>query len=145
LSLGLLLIGVAAVYLIGSLRLSMGSATRMGPGYFPMLLVGLLSLLGVLIVLRGLRRVDSADAPAIGWRGIIIVSSSVILFAVSVTTLGFGPAVAIAATVSSFASAEARPVERVALAAGLVAFCWLVFIAGLNLRVPLLGPLLVGS
>lgn len=44
--------GLAAV-IIASLNYQMGSAVRMGPAYFPVMLGGLLAILGLVVFLRG--------------------------------------------------------------------------------------------
>jgi len=56
LMLGLLLLAVAAIGFSAGTGLKLGSATRMGPGYVPLLLSWLLAVLGVGHVLWGLVR-----------------------------------------------------------------------------------------
>ena len=51
---GIMFLAFAAVALLTARGYSLGSAGRMGPGYFPMLLGGVLALLGLVLVLRSL-------------------------------------------------------------------------------------------
>ncbi|HEX5777462.1 MAG TPA: tripartite tricarboxylate transporter TctB family protein, partial [Xanthobacteraceae bacterium] len=59
---GLLLIAIAAIFVLGLIDLPIGSAFRMGPGYFPLLLTILLALLGLAILSNGLR----VEGPEVG-------------------------------------------------------------------------------
>ena len=52
---GMLFLLVGAMFALGATKYSMGRASQMGPGYFPLLLSTLLALFGALIVIRSLR------------------------------------------------------------------------------------------
>src|ERR1700680_1849764 len=69
--------GVAAIA-IGS-NYTLGSAARMGPGYFPRILGILLIVLGAILTLRALRLAGS-PIPAWKWRPMLVVLGSVVLF-----------------------------------------------------------------
>jgi len=49
---GIALIALALLFGVSSLSLNLGNAGRMGPGYFPMILSGLLFLLGMISIIR---------------------------------------------------------------------------------------------
>ena len=57
---GAIFIGVGLFFAFQSLSLELGTALRMGPGYFPMILSGLLFLLGLLITLRAMKVTELA-------------------------------------------------------------------------------------
>ena len=126
---GLLLIaiGVAAVALAGQYRV--GSAARMGPGYFPALLGGLLTLLGLAITLPALFR-DGEQFPRLELRPLVMILLSIVVFGVALEYLGFAVAVAALAIVGGLADPDLKPLESAAVAAFLVVFCIGIF-AGL--------------
>src|SRR2546425_5531377 len=84
---GLLFIafGVAAI-VIGS-NYALGTAARMGPGYFPRILGILLVTLGALLALRALR-LQGSPVPPLKWRPTLIVLGSVVLFGYIVEQMG---------------------------------------------------------
>lgn len=51
---GVIFIAVGCFFFYLSLSYSLGSVVAMGPGYFPMLISGLLALVGVAIVVKEL-------------------------------------------------------------------------------------------
>jgi len=122
---GLLFVGFGTVALAVGRDYPMGTAMRMGPGYFPMILGGLIALLGGLLLLRGLLvNGESTGRPAM--RPLLFVLASVALFAYVVEELGIVAAVVGVVVVSSLA--RGRPhwgeialvsVVMVALAVGL--------------------------
>jgi hypothetical protein len=106
---GLIFIGLALLFGASALSLSMGTAARMGPGYFPMMLAITLALLGVLVVVEGL--FSGADVPGrTNLRSVVLVAGSVVVFALSIESLGLVPAVALTSFLLSIAD---RHVELV--------------------------------
>src|SRR5437879_13720115 len=79
--------GIAAI-VIGS-NYPLGTAARMGPGYFPRILGILLILLGAALTLRALR-LKGGSLPRWKWRPTLVVSGSVVLFGLIVTHVGRG-------------------------------------------------------
>ncbi|MEJ8571522.1 tripartite tricarboxylate transporter TctB family protein [Microbaculum marinum] len=128
----------AAVLAYNALQLPLGTASRMGPGYFPLALALILAVLGALTLFNGLR-VDGDALPRFDWRGVALVILSVVAFAATIQWLGFVPAVVISVGVSMIASDRFRPLSAAGLIAFLLAFCWLVFIWGLGMPVRLFG------
>jgi Tripartite tricarboxylate transporter TctB family len=128
------LVGVAAIAL-GS-RYNLGTAARMGPGYFPRILGLLLILLGAVLAFRALRR-DGTPIAAFRWRPTAIVLGSVVLFGMIVTQLGMAISVVILIASSSSASHEFRPRESVIAGILLAALAVGVFVIGLKLQVPI--------
>jgi hypothetical protein len=131
-------IGLAALWL--GRQYPMGSAARMGPGYFPNVLAGLLVLFGVLALVRSFR----AQGPPVGriaWKAMAAVLLSTIAFGFLLERAGL--VVALFLLIFGCASASARfrlELRALLLAAGLIVFCVLVFIVGLGLPVPIVGP-----
>lgn len=135
---GLLFMVLAAAFAYFAQGLSLGTALRMGAGYFPLVLSGLLGLIGLAIFVRGLLG-DGGEMTPFAWRGFILVTASVVVFGVGLNGLGLGPTVAIAAVLATLASGQVGLRNAVILSAGLVVFTWAVFILGLGLPIALIG------
>ena len=116
-----------------------GSAGRMGPGYFPTALSVLLMALGVFILVKGMTR-EGTPLGNFAWRGAIIVLAATVAFGYLLERAGLIVALLALIVGSALASAQSRYDWKTALyAAGLVVFCALVFVNGLGIPMPLLG------
>ena len=129
---GLLLAGIGALYLCASIVLPIGSAVRMGSGYFPLIVSALLIAVGILTALAGLHAQDD-ESPPVPWLSLVLVIASIIAFAALVRTFGLVPAVLATAMLSCFATGKLRVTQALVVAVLLAAFCWVVFIVGLGL------------
>lgn len=109
-----------------------GSAVRMGPGYFPLVLGCLLALIGLAIMLRGLLSAGPGLEPTF-WRPLLLVLGAIGVFAASVETLGIAVAAALLVAIGATASPESKPRETLWLVAGLMAFTLAVFVFALKL------------
>jgi putative tricarboxylic transport membrane protein len=117
----------------------MGTASRMGPGYFPMVLSALLFLFGVIAVIRSFL-VEGEPIGGFAWKAAVLVLGSVLLFGFLVIPAGLAIALVVLALVSAAASAHFKfDWKAVAGLIGLVVFCGLVFVKGLGVPMPLLG------
>jgi hypothetical protein len=125
--------GVAAI-VIGN-NYALGTAARMGPGYFPRILGILLIVLGAALSLRGVRLQGSA-VPAWKWRPTLTVLGSVVLFGLIVTQLGLVFSTIVLIVLSSAASHEFRPKESVVSGILLAGLAVAVFVIGLKLQLP---------
>lgn len=135
---GVFLLCVVAVYVLGLFDLRIGSLSRPGPGYFPLILTGLLFVFAVAILVNGLRT-KGEPVGAIPWRGVIMVTLPVIFFGATIKGLGFVPALGITVLLTCMASTQWTWKSAIITAAVLVFFSWLVFIWGLGLPVALCG------
>ncbi len=126
--------GVAAIA-IGS-NYALGTAARMGPGYFPRILGILLIVLGAALSLRALR-LQGSPVPAWKWRPTLIVLGSVILFGLIVNYVGMVLSTIILIVLSSAASHEFRPKEALISGVLLAALAVGVFVIGLKLQLPI--------
>jgi hypothetical protein len=143
LSAGLLFIAIAAIFAAGTMELDLGTPLRLGPGAFPLLLAGVLALLGLIIIAQAFRH-PAAHAVAVPWRGIFMIVAAPILFGLTVRGLGLVASVALIVAVSAFASQRMSLKLAIALTVGLTIFCVLVFNVGLGLPLRLVGPWLGG-
>lgn len=135
---GLMLIGAGAATLVVAADYRLGSALRMGPGFFPSLLGGILILLGILVLARGLKNPE----PMAGrWslRALILLPLSLVLFGLLMEHAGFVPALVVLVVGSSAAGEEFNVVEALLLAGVLTLGAVGVFIWGLGLPFPLVA------
>lgn len=116
-----------------------GSTFKMGPGYFPTVLGVLLVLVGLVVTLRGLLQPGTAVG-AFAWRQILLVLAATLSFGLLLRGAGLIVAVLILVMVGTYASRFFRWGAAVALAAGMAAFCVLVFVKALGMPIPMLGP-----
>ena len=135
---GLSLIVIGAVALFIASGYPMGTALRMGAGYFPVVLSGLLVLFGIAIMLRAVASTESIKG-AWSLRALVALPAALALFGVLVDRAGFIPAMLVLIFGSALAGREFKIVEVVALAIGLTAVCVAVFIWGLGLPYPLIA------
>jgi hypothetical protein len=141
---GVVFIGFGLVFAVGALTYEIGSTLRMGPGYFPLVLGVLLTVLGGVIVAKGFLNGEAGEIGKVPWRALGLILGAIALFGLTVRGLGFVPAVFLAALMSAFASHRTGVVAAFLIASGLTVLCFLVFVVALSLRLPLLGPWLPG-
>ena len=134
---GLMLIAIGAAAMFLARNYGFGTALRMGPGFFPIILGGLLVLFGLAILASGLR---SAEQIAGAWslRALIILPLSLVLFGVLMEHGGFVPAMIVLIFGSATASTEFKFVEVLLFSLGLTALSVAVFVWGLGLPYPLI-------
>ena len=121
------------------LNLELGTSVRMGPGYFPLLLSGILVLLGAATLIRAVQVADEAWG-AVAWRGLFFILLGPIAFGATVQGLGLVPALVLTCFLSSFASERVNLLLALVLTAGLTLFCIGVFHWGLGMPIALFGP-----
>jgi hypothetical protein len=118
---------------------SLGTALRMGPGYFPLVLGAALALLGALITAGALKGGDEKPLGPIPWRGILLLTAAVLFFGFSVRRLGLVPALFVASFLAALSSTRTTIVAALVMAVALTVFCVLIFVEALGMPVPLFG------
>ncbi|AHK00014.1 tripartite tricarboxylate transporter TctB family protein [Agrobacterium tumefaciens] len=136
---GAIFIGFGAFFALQSFGLDIGTAFRMGPGYFPLVLAIVLILLGGVIFIRA-TRVQGDALGAIAWRGIFFILPAPIFFGFTVRGLGFVPALFFSALIAAFASHKMSPLMAVIISAAITVFSVAVFNYGLGLPFQRFGP-----
>ena len=125
--------GVAAIVIARDY--SMGTAGRMGPGYFPRGLGSILILLGLILAVRALR-LRGHPIQFGSFQPLLIVLGSVLVFGLAAPKLGLIVATILLIVISSMASHEFRWKEAVVSAMLLAAFTLAAFVYGLKLQLP---------
>ena len=122
---------------------AMGTTMRMGPGYFPSVLGGLLALIGLALIVRALFQ---AGVPMgrLAWSKLALVIASNILFALLLRRLGLAGALILLVVVSAYASKRFRWPVATGLAVGLAVGSSILFVRLLGLPIPIFGPWLGG-
>jgi hypothetical protein len=126
------LLGIAGLWLAQDY--AFGTATRMGPGFFPRSIASGLTILGVLIALRGL--IAASPAVSMNLRAIPLVLGSIVLFALLVERAGLPAATVTCIAVASLASREAKVREVVLLSIALAAAATALFVYALGMPIP---------
>jgi hypothetical protein len=121
----------------------MGTALKMGPAYFPTILGGLLAAIGAIAVIRSFI-VTGTPIGKFTFKGLILVIVSVILFGFLVRGVGLVVALPLLIIISSSASMRFRWRTTLLMAVVLTVFCVLVFVKGLGIPLPIVGPWLGG-
>jgi len=114
----------------------MGTAVRMGPGYFPAVLGGLLIVLGLLVALKSLV-IQGPKVSAFHFKPLLLVCASVVAYGYLMKPGGLAVATAAAVFIGALAGDEFKWKEASVVALVLVIFSWLVFVRGLTLPFPL--------
>jgi len=129
---GLLFILIGASAVVFARDYPMGSAMRMGPGYFPTILGGILFLFGVYVMVRGIHSGAKVKGEW-GWKPLALITLSIVLFGFLMDRLGMIPALAVMFFVSALAGREFRFKEVLILTVLMSAFAVGVFVYGLKL------------
>ena len=140
------LLGLA--FAIGGSRYDIGTALRMGSGYVPLALGSILAVLGLIIVVASFRGVDpaiaNADRGPIPWQRMGLLLAAIMFFGFTVGGLGLGPSLFVTTFLAALAGHGTKPVKALLIAAGLTVLSLVVFVALLQLRLPILGDWLGG-
>lgn len=125
----------------GAIALSypIGTPSRMGPGFFPVIIAVLLTLTGGAVLLRA-RRASSLSVESLTWRPVVVVPVMVVLFALLIEPLGLPLAIFVLLVGTAASSVQFEIKWKAAAGAALFsAVCAIVFVKVLGLPIPLAG------
>jgi len=134
---GMMLIGIGAAAMFIAREYRFGSALRMGPGFFPVILGGILIVFGVCVMAVGLKSGERIQG-RVSLRALVLLPVSLILFGILMEAAGFVPALAALVFVAAASGREFKFVEVLLLTAFLTLASMALFIWGLGLPYPLL-------
>lgn len=116
-----------------------GTASRMGPGYFPSVLSALLVLIGLISLVRSFI-VPGEPLGKFALKAGVLIILSTVLFGFLINRAGLVIALLALVLVSAAASEKFRFEWKAVLGLiVLIAFCALVFVIGLGVPMPLIG------
>ena len=102
---GVMLIGIGAAAMFISRDYRFGSALQMGPGFFPIVLGGILIAFGICVMAQGLRSNEKIQSP-LSIRALILLPLALVLFGKLMEIAGFIPAMITLVFVSAAAGRE---------------------------------------
>jgi len=129
---GLMFIGFGLLAIFMSREYPMGSALRMGPGYFPTYLGVISVALGAILTGRSWRVHGEGTGPW-GWRPLLWLSAAFAGFGLLIEAAGFVFALLALIIASSLAGRDTRPLELAGLIVVLIAGSVGLFVYGLDL------------
>ena len=153
-SAGLMFMCVGVAFAWGATTYNVGSAARMGPGYFPLMLGILMAILGAIITFKALV-IETIDGDKIGkwaWRPLFYIISANVVFGILLAGLrgihlpAFGLIVGIYALtfIASMAQAGWKFRTTFILATVLAVGSYLVFVLALALQFPVWPEFITG-
>lgn len=151
---GLLFLGIGVAFMWGAATYKIGVADRMGPGYFPLLLGILLTILGILITLKSLA-LKTKEEDRIGawaWRPLFFILAANVAFGVLLVGLprfnlpatGLIAAIYALTVIASLAGRRFKLSHTLILATVLAALSYGAFIVLLNLQIPVWPVFITG-
>ena len=134
---GMMLIGIGAAAIFIARGYQFGSALRMGPGFFPTLLGGIIVVFGICILAMGLRS-GARIQGRLSLRALILLPLSLILFGILIERVGSIPALVVLIFASAAAGKGFRFLRVLILSVVLTAASVALFIWALGMPFPLL-------
>ena len=123
---GLLFLAIGAGAILVARDYHFGTAMRMGSGYFPTVLGGILASFGLYLVLRAINSKETAVL-AWGWKPLACITASMVVFGFLLPRFGLVPALVALFFVAAAAGREFRVAEVLVLTAAMTAFAVGVF------------------
>ena len=151
---GLMFMVAGIAFAWGATNYTIGEGARMGPGYFPLMLGILLSIIGVFIVFEAMV-VETEDGEKIGkaaWKPLFFIIASNVVFGICLggipkigfPSLGLIVGIYVLTFVASLAGDEHNNKEVAVLATVLAVMSYLAFIVLLKLQFPV-WPSFIGN
>jgi hypothetical protein len=134
---GVLFVALGAFAMVYGWRYALGTAARMGAGYFPLLISSGLLVIGAILVARSLLGGGEALGP-IGWRQLVFVLAGVLAFGLLIDRLGLLAAGILLVLAARAADRGFGVLETALLAVGLTLGAAALFSYGLGLPIKLL-------
>ncbi len=127
--------GLAAM-IIALMNYQFGTSVRMGPGYFPAVLGGLMVFLGTVITATSLA-IEGSKVPRLNFRPLLLVLTACVAYGYLIKPAGLVVATIALVFVSALGGHEFKWKEVSVLALLLIVFSVVVFVKGLTLPFPL--------
>lgn len=128
---GIALLALSLIFVIGGLRLGVGSPRRLGTGAFPVLTGFALGALSVAVIAMDLR--DTSDAERPDWISFAAIGAALAVFAVTVERVGLVPSVLLTVFTASLPDPSLRLTGKLLLGLVVALGCWGLFIGLLDL------------
>ena len=133
---GLMFFTVGLIAMVLAFGYPLGTASRMGPGYFPRVLGGILMVLGAIMAIWSFKETGGEITP-FAWKAIALVFGGVVLFATVVLKVGLVIATFLLIFITGYASKEFNWKESLYSAVILSTLSVSLFVYGLKLQFPI--------
>lgn len=134
---GCLFFAIGAFFAVDAPSYGLGTARRMGPGYFPLILGIVLALIGLTLAIRAFIHNRPDTIPRLYVRPVVAVTVAIVAFGFVLDRAGLVIATIVAVFLSGLGSAETRLWELALVAVGIAALASLLFVQFLGLPIPL--------
>jgi len=125
-------------FAIGATNYTMGTAARMGPGYFPFWLGVCMALLGVYVSLSAFfAGAEEHENPTFDWKMVFILIGSVVLCGITFNFLGVYLSLFLLVFVSSMSAHDFNWKVATIVGIAMMIFTYFTFVRGLGLIFPL--------
>ena len=132
---GLMFVGVGAVFSYIATTYNMGTAAKMGPGFFPFWLGILLAILGAIITMSSMSAKREHDEMAKwDWPSVLWVTGSVVIFGIVLAYLGLMLSILVLVFISAMASHEFHWKGTIVNGVILNVIAYIAFVWGLKLQ-----------
>ena len=128
-----LAIGIAGLYFGNDL--AFGTSARMGPGYFPILLSGLIIVVGLVVGFQGLT-VEGPPIEKVQFRPISFIIAAILIFGLLIESIGLALTAILLTIFAAYARPEVKLSETILLGVGLALFTVVVFVYVLGQALP---------
>jgi hypothetical protein len=126
-------IGLAGVYFGRDLQF--GTAARMGPGYFPIIVSWVIVAIGVMVGFKALT-IDGPGIEPVQFRPILVVVAAILAFGYLIDRIGMAITAVLLTILAGFARRDVNVLETILLGAGLALFSVLLFVYALSQPIP---------
>ncbi len=132
---GLLFLAIGAFGMIYGSHYRMGTATRMGPGYFPFAVSALIAVLGTISAATSFGIAGHGERAPIQWHVVplVFILAGVVAFGLLVEQAGLVLAIAAVVVLGCYQRLLTRPLEALAIGVVLIAISVGLFIHGLGM------------
>ena len=136
---GLIFIAVGIAFASGSTPYPVGSSAQPGSGYFPLIVSGLMVVLGGIVLFKSLTIETEGGNPIghIAWRPLLVIVASIAMFGWALPRLGMFITIPLLVLMVSVAGDEFDWKGVLLSCVVLTAGSWAIFIWGLNLTIPM--------
>lgn len=135
---GVMFVVIGISFAWGATYYTFGSSAKPGPGYFPFGLGILLALLGALVLFKALTIETEGGDPIgpVAWKPLSLIVGAILLSTL-LPRIGMVLTLPLVIIVASLAGDEFHWRDVLVMSAILTLGCWLVFVKGLSLTIPI--------
>lgn len=112
----------------------MGTIRNAGPGLFPVAVCVVLTVLGIVLLITGIRQ--AREPIVVEWRPLFFITLAMAVFPLTIQSIGLIGSITATTFTASMAARDFRPVASVIQGVLIAGASYLIFVIGLRLPVP---------